>query len=578
MNLRIKKFFSYYKPYKRLFFADMACAVVVSAITLAIPLFIRYITKNLLEADSPDALSQIYMMGGVMLALVALYTACHAFVDYQGHMMGALMEGDMRNELFEHYQKLSFNFYDEHRTGQLMTRISNDSFDLAELYHHGPEDIVISLLNFIGAFAILISINVKLAVIALVFLPIMGIYGFYFSKRMHTALRKSKDRIGDINAQVEDTLSGIRVVKSFTNEEIEKKKFAYENHRFVESRRDGYKSEAYFYNGLITFTQLMTVAIVIFGAASIVKGSLDLADLLTFLLYIGILIEPIQRLGNFTRLYQEGITGFERFMEILEVEPDIKDAPDAIEVTDVHGNIEFKNVSFKYQEDYDHVLKDLSLNIKVGEYVALVGPSGVGKTTLCSLIPRFYEVNKGQILIDGRNICGMTMRSLRKNIGIVQQDIYLFAGTVMENIRYGKLDASEEEIIAAAKKANAHNFIMALPNGYATDIGQRGVKLSGGQKQRLSVARVFLKDPPIIIFDEATSALDNESEKAVQDSLEKLTVNRTTLVIAHRLSTVRHAQRILVLTDNGIDEQGTHDELIALNGTYANLYNMQLRM
>lgn len=578
MNPRMKKFFSYYKPYWRLFFADMACAVVVSAITLAIPLCIRFITKNFLEIDSPDALSHIYMMGGVMLALVALYTACHAFVDYKGHMMGALMEGDMRNELFEHYQKLSFNFYDEHRTGQLMTRISNDSFDLAELYHHGPEDIVISLLNFIGAFVILIGINAKLAIIALAFLPIMGLYGFYFSKKMHAALRKSKDRIGDINSQVEDTLSGIRVVKSFTNEEIEKRKFANENQRFVESRRDGYKSEAYFYNGLITLTQLMTVVVVIFGATSIVKGSLDLADLLTFLLYIGILIEPIQRLGNFTRLYQEGITGFERFMEILEVDPDIKDSPGAIEVKQVQGDIEFKNVSFKYKEGYDHVLKHLSLHIKVGEYVALVGPSGVGKTTLCSLIPRFYEVSKGQILIDGINISGMTMRSLRRNIGIVQQDVYLFAGTVLENIRYGKLDASEEEIIAAAKKANAHDFIMALPKGYDTDIGQRGVKLSGGQKQRLSVARVFLKDPPIIIFDEATSSLDNESERAVQDSLEKLTVNRTTLVIAHRLSTVRHAQRILVLTDNGIEEQGTHDELIALNGTYANLYNMQLRM
>lgn len=578
MNPRMKKFFSYYRPYWRLFCADMACAVIVSAITLAIPLCIRFITKNLLETDTPGALESIYMMGGVMLALVALYTACHAFVDYKGHMMGALMEGDMRNELFEHYQKLSFNFYDEHRTGQLMTRITNDSFDLAELYHHGPEDIVISVLNFIGAFVILITINVKLAIIALAFLPIMGLYGFYFSRKMHAALRKSKDRIGDINSQVEDTLSGIRVVKSFTNEEIEKGKFANENQRFVESRRDGYKSEAYFYNGLITLTQLMTVAVVIFGAASIVKGSLDLADLLTFLLYIGILIEPIQRLGNFTRLYQEGITGFERFMEILEVEPDIKDSQGAIEAKHVQGNIEFKNVSFKYKEGYDHVLKHLSLHIKVGEYVALVGPSGVGKTTLCSLIPRFYEVSKGQILLDGINISGMTMRSLRKNIGIVQQDVYLFAGTVLENIRYGKLDASEEEIIAAAKKANAHDFIMALPKRYDTDIGQRGVKLSGGQKQRLSVARVFLKDPPIIIFDEATSSLDNESERAVQDSLEKLTVNRTTLVIAHRLSTVRHAQRILVLTDNGIEEQGTHDELIAMNGTYANLYNMQLRM
>jgi len=556
----------------------MACAIVVSAITLALPLLVRYITKNLLEPNTPDALSQIYTMGVVMVGLVAIYTACHTFIDYQGHMMGALMEGDMRNELFEHYQKLSFNFYDEHRTGQLMTRISNDSFDLAELYHHGPEDIVISLLNFIGAFVILISINVKLAIIAFLFLPVMGLYGLYFSRKMHGALRKSKDRIGDINAQVEDTLSGIRVVKSFTNEEIERKKFAYENNRFVESRREGYKNEAYFYEGLITLTQLMTITVVIFGAASIIKGTLDLADLLTFLLYIVILIEPIQRLGNFTRLYQEGVTGFERIMEVLEVEPDIKDAPDAIEVANVQGNIEFKNVSFKYKEGYEHILKHISLNIKVGEYVALVGPSGVGKTTLCSLIPRFYEVSNGQILLDGKSITSITMRSLRKNIGIVQQDVYLFAGTVSDNIRYGKLDAKEDEIIAAAKKANAHDFIMNLPTGYATDIGERGVKLSGGQKQRLSIARVFLKDPPIIIFDEATSSLDNESEKAVQDSLEKLTHNRTTLVIAHRLSTVRNAQRIVVLTDNGITEQGTHEELIAMDGTYANLYKMQLKI
>jgi ATP-binding cassette subfamily B protein len=561
-----------------LFYADMACAIIVSAITLAIPLCIRFITKNLLEENNPDALIHIYMMGGVMLALVALYTTCHTFIDYKGHMMGALMERDMRKELFEHYQKLSFKFYDEHRTGQLMTRISNDTFDLAELYHHGPEDIVISLLNFIGAFVILISINVKLALIALLFLPVMGIYGYYFSKRMHNALRKSKDRIGDINAQVEETLSGIRVVKSFTNEELEKKKFNHENDRFVESRKYGYKNEAYFYEGLITLTQLMTIAVVIFGAASIVKGSLDIADLLTFLLYIAILIEPIQRLGNFTRLYQEGITGFNRFMEILEIEPDIKDAADAIDLAQAQGNIEFKNVSFKYREGYDHVLKNISLNIKVGEYVALVGPSGAGKTTLCSLIPRFYEVNEGEILLDGKNINRLSLRSLRENIGLVQQDVYLFAGTVLDNIRYGKLDANHDEIIAAAKKANAHDFIMALPQGYATDIGQRGVKLSGGQKQRLSVARVFLKNPPIIIFDEATSSLDNESEKAVQDSLEKLIKNRTTLVIAHRLSTIRNAQRILVLTDSGIEEQGTHEELIKMNGTYANLYNMQLRI
>jgi ATP-binding cassette subfamily B protein len=578
MNPRFKKFLSYYKPYKGLFFADMASALIVSAVTLAIPLCIRYITKNLLEPGTPDALTQIYMMGGVMLGLIAIYAFCHYFIDYQGHMMGALMERDMRKELFDHFQKLSFNFYDEHRTGQLMTRVSNDTFNLAELYHHGPEDILICSLNLIGAFIILISINTELALIALAFIPVMAIYGYYFSRKMHTALRISKDRIGDINSQVEDTLSGIRVVQSFTNETMECRKFNHENNRFLEARKEGYLSEAYFYVGLMTFTQLMTVAVVIFGSVNIVKGSLDLADLLTFLLYIVILIEPIQRLGNFTRLYQEGITGFERFMEVMEVEPDIQDDPSAHELTDVKGNIQFRNVSFKYKEEHDHVLKNLSLDIPVGEYVALVGPSGVGKTTLCSLIPRFYEVSAGQILIDGKNINSISLRSLRANIGIVQQDVYLFAGTVSENIRYGNLDATDEEVIAAAKKANAHDFIMALPKGYATDIGQRGVKLSGGQKQRLSIARVFLKDPPILILDEATSSLDNESERAVQESLEKLTFNRTTIVIAHRLSTVRHAQRILVLTENGIDEQGTHEELIALNGVYANLYNMQLRI
>ena len=565
LNPRFKKFLSYYKPYLGLFYADMGCAIIVSATVLAIPLCIRYITKSL-EANSFDVLNQIYMSGGLMLALIAIHTICHAFVDYKGHMMGALMERDMRAELFEHYQKLCFKFYDDHRTGQLMTRISNDTFDLAELYHHGPEDIVICLLNFIGAFIILLNINVKLAFIALFFLPIMGLYSFYFSRKMQHALRNSRDRIGDINAQVEDSLAGIRVVKSFTNETIETKKFQYENNRFLESRKEGYKNEAYFYNGLITLTQLMTVAVVIFGAISIVKGSLDLADLLTFLLYTVILIEPIQRLGNFIRLYQEGITGFNRFMEILEIEPDIKDALEATELTDVQGSIELRNVSFKYREGYEHVLKNISLNIKIGEYIALVGPSGAGKTTLCSLIPRFYEVNAGEILIDGKNIKSITLRSLRKHIGLVQQDVYLFAGTILDNIRYGNLEATEDEIIAAAKKANAHDFILLLPNGYQTDIGQRGVKLSGGQKQRLSIARVFLKNPPIIIFDEATSSLDNESEKAVQEALEKLIKNRTTIVIAHRLSTIRNAKRILVLTDNGIEEQGTHQELLGLNG------------
>jgi ATP-binding cassette subfamily B protein len=500
------------------------------------------------------------------------------FVDYQGHLMGAKMESDLRRELFDHYQKLSFSFYDERKTGQLMTHITNDTFWLTELYHHGPEDLIIAFLKFSGAFIILININVELTLIVFFFLPVMAVYAFYFNKRMNRALAVSKARVGDINAQVEDTLGGIRVVKSFTNEEIEKRKFAYENKRFVESRGEGYKSEAFFSTGIASFTLLITLVVVIFGGTGIVQADLDLADLVTYLLCVAILTDPIQRLVNFTKLYQEGITGFNRVMDILEIEPDIKDSAKAVEVRTVQGNIEFKNVSFRYKEDYDHVLKNVSLNIRAGEYVALVGYSGVGKTTLCSLIPRFYEVNAGEILLDNRNIRDFSLRSLRQNIGIVQQEVYLFGGTVLDNIRYGKLEASREEIREAAKKANAHNFIMALPNGYDTDIGQRGVKLSGGQKQRLSIARVFLKNPPVIIFDEATSALDNESEKAVQESLEKLADKRTMLVIAHRLSTVRNAQRILVLTDKGIVEEGTHNELIALNGSYANLYNVQLKI
>lgn len=581
MNSRTRKFLSYYQPYRGWLLADLACALLVSATTLLLPLCTRYLTKNVLAgpASNPPgttgdfALTQIYLVGGVMLLLLLIHLACNLFVDYQGHLMGAKMESDLRSELFEHFQKLSFSFYDEQKTGQLMTRLTNDTFALAELYHHGPEDLVISGLNFVGAFLILIRVNLQLAMIVLVFFPVMAAYTFYFNRRMNLALRKSKDRIGEINAQLEDTLAGIRVVQSFTNENLEKKKFAFANDRFLASRRDGYQSEAYFSAGLIGFTQLMTSVAILFGGVSILQARLDLADLLTFLLCIGILIEPINRFGNFVRLYQEGMTGFDRCLEILEVEPELQSAAGAVELGPVQGHVEFRAVGFKYREDHQEVLKNLSLKITAGEYVALVGTSGVGKTTLCSLIPRFYEVTEGQILLDGRNIRELSLRSLRQQIGIVQQEVYLFAGTVAENIRYGKLEATPAEIVAAAQKANAHEFIQALPNGYETEIGQRGVKLSGGQKQRLSIARVFLKDPPVIIFDEATSALDHESEKAVKDALEQLTNQRTTLVIAHRLSTIRQAHRILVLTDDGITEQGTHAELLALRGVYANLYN-----
>lgn len=575
LNTRLKKFLSYYRPYLGLLLADLTCAFVVSAITLILPLCTRHITKNILNGINASTINQIYFMGIVMLALVAIHTICNMFICYQGHMMGAKMESDMRMELFEHYHKLSFSFYDEQKTGQLMTRITNDLLSLTELFHHGPEDIIISLVKVIGTFIILMCIDTKLTFFVFLFLPLMGIYAFYFNQKMNRALRASKDRIGDINAQVEDTLSGIRVVKSFTNEEIETKKFSYENGRFVQSRKEGYKSETFFHEGLLALTQLITIAVIIFGGVNIAHASLDFADLLTYILFVGILIEPIQRLVNFATLYQEGITAFDRFMEMLEVKPDIQDSPKENHLSIIQGHIEFRNVSFSYKKDHNYVLKNLSLHIREKEFVALVGHSGVGKTTLCSLIPRFYDVSDGEIRLDDQPIKEISLSSLRKSIGIVQQDVYLFAGTIWDNICYGKINAHKEEIIEAAKKANAHDFIMRLPDGYNTNIGQRGVKLSGGQKQRLSIARVFLKDPPIIIFDEATSSLDNESEKQIQDSLEKLSHNRTTIVIAHRLSTIRKAKRIIVLGDNGIiNEEGTHDELITLNGSYANLYNI----
>lgn len=575
MLFPIKKFLSYYRPYFRLFLLVLVCAFIVSSVSLIFPLLVRYITKDVLEGDLSIALNKVFWIGGLMLVLVLIQNLGNYFVDYKGHEVGACMESDLRAELFEHMQKLSFQFFDQEKTGQLMTRITNDLLLLSELYHHGPEDYIKYFVRFIGAFVILFFINAPLTLAVFCFLPFLGAFALFFNKKLNRALRRNKERIADVNAQVEDSLAGIRVVKSFANERIEFNKFKRENNRFLESRKKTYKAEAYFFNGIETFIQLITITVIVIGSASIVKETLDLADLITFLLYISYMIEPIQRLTHMSMQFQEGITGFQRFIEIKNIEPAIKNKPSAIKLTNVEGEIEFKDVSFCYGDHYDNVFVHLTLHIQPGEYVALVGPSGAGKTTLCSLIPRFYDVSSGAILIDGINVRDTDLQSLRNNIGIVHQDVYLFSGTVMENIRYGNVNASDEEVMMAAKHANAHDFIMNLPKGYHSEIGQRGVKLSGGQKQRLSLARVFLKNPPILIFDEATSALDNESESIVKDSLELLAKGRTTIVIAHRLSTIRFAKRIIVLTEEGIIEQGTHGDLLEKKGFYSHLYTKQ---
>jgi ATP-binding cassette subfamily B protein len=578
MRFPVKKFFSYYKPYLTLFFSVLACAFIVSAVTLTFPLLVRYITKDVLEGDLSIALSKVYWIGGLMLLLVTVQNIGNYFVDYKGHEIGARMERDLRSELFTHMQKLSFSFYDKEKTGQLMSRITNDLLLLSELYHHGPEDYVKYLVRFIGAFVILFFINAPLTIAVFCFLPFLGVFALYFNKMLNRALRSNKERIGDVNAQVEDSLSGIRTVKSFANEQIEIEKFNRENNRFLHSRKRTYQAEALLYNSFETIIQLITITVIIFGSASIVNKSLDLADLITFLLYISFMIEPIQRLTHMSTQLQEGITGFQRFMEIMNLKPAIENKPNPVTLSEVSGEIEFNQVSFRYEEHLNNVIQNLSLRILPGEYVALVGPSGAGKTTLCSLIPRFYDVTDGDVFLDGVNVRDIDLESLRNNIGIVQQDVYLFAGTVMENIRYGDPAASDNEIIEAAKLANAHDFIMNLPKGYSSEIGQRGVKLSGGQKQRLCIARVFLKNPPILILDEATSALDNESESIIKESLDLLAKGRTTIVIAHRLSTIRNAKRIIVLTENGIAEQGNHNSLLACDGSYARLYSKQFEI
>ncbi len=575
MDHKFRKLSGYYKPYLGIFTADMFFAMLGAAVTLVIPLIVRYITGTVVNQPLDQSTAVILRLGILMVAMVILEAFCNYFITYYGHMMGARIEHDMRNEIFGHYQKLSFAFYDDQKVGHLLSRITSDLFDITELLHHGPEDVVISAIKLLGAFVILLLVNWRMALVAIGIVLLMLLYAVALNKRMRNAFRDNRARIADINSQIEDSLSGIRVVQSFGNEKTEMGKFRVNNQRFVESKRHSYRYMGIYNSGMGAFSTLITVGSLIMGALLMAGSQLNAADLVTFLLYINNFTEPVKKLVNFTEQFQNGYSGYERFLEIMAIAPDIADRPDAVAVEKVQGDVKFENVTFHYKDHTENVLSGVNLEVKPGEYVALVGSSGSGKTTLCSLIPRFYDVSEGRVLLDGRDIRDIRLKDLRRQVGIVQQEVYLFAGTIMENIRYGRPDATDQEVVQAAMAANAHQFIVNMPDGYQTDIGQRGVKLSGGQKQRISIARVFLKNPPVLIFDEATSALDNESERIVQQSLEALARNRTTFVIAHRLSTIRNAQRILVLTEEGIAEEGTHQELLAKGGVYANLYEMQ---
>lgn len=570
----LKKFIGYYRPYKKIFFFDLFCAAVISIIDLIYPQILRQGANTIFVQEKSVILRVLPLLAAGLLIMYIIQALCKYYVNCQGHVMGAMMERDMRRELFEHYEKLSFSYYDNNNSGQMMSRLVSDLFDISEFAHHGPENLFISLIKIIGSFVFLTVINWRLAIPLFVIVIVMVIFSSIQSKKMHATFLDNRKKIGDINARLQDTLSGIRVVQSFANEEIEKKKFAASNENFLVSKKENYRCMGSFSSWNIFFQGLMYLTVLVFGGYLISQDKMEPADLAMYALYIGIFVSPIQILVELTEMIQKGLSGFRRFSAIMETEPDIEDAEDARELTNVKGDVNYDHVTFRYNDD-EPVLSDVSFSIPAGRSIALVGPSGGGKTTICSLLPRFYELTDGKITIDGEDIKEFTLQSLRKNIGIVQQDVYLFCGTVRENIAYGKPDASDEEIIEAAKNANIHDFIMSLPDGYDTFVGERGTRLSGGQKQRISIARVFLKNPPILILDEATSALDNESERHIQKSLEELSKNRTTITIAHRLSTIRGADEIIVITENGIAERGSHDELMKIDGIYAKYYRMQ---